>query len=171
MSGGILVVLILLALALYWRAQARRLVGRSARPEQVVHVDTGRNDRTLTSHRYGLTGRPDFLLEENGECFPMERKSRHLTDRGPYDGERLQLAAYCLLLEEDTAQPVRRGRLEYVNRTVDIPFDTALRAALLETLDALKQHQHARDVRRSHAHPARCCACGFRARCAESLSA
>jgi CRISPR-associated exonuclease Cas4 len=170
MSAALLVVLVLVALALFLRAQARTLVGRSARPEHVVHIDTGRNDQTLTSHRYRLTGRPDYILEENGEHFPMERKSRPLTDRGPYDGERLQLAAYCLLLEEHTGQPVRRGRLEYLNRTVDIPFDTALRVALLETLSELRQHPHARDVRRSHSHPARCRACGFRTRCSDSLA-
>lgn len=171
MSSGIWVVLILLAVALLLRAHARTLVGRSAGPEQVVHIDTGPNDRVLTSHRYRLTGRPDFILEENGERFPMERKSRALPERqGPYESERLQLAAYCLLLEELTGRPVRRGRLEYSNRTVDVPFDAALRAALLTALTDLKQHQHARDVRRSHAHPGRCRACGFRTRCSEALT-
>jgi len=169
MSGSLLFVLVLVALALLLRAQARRLVGRSARPEHVVHIDTGRNDQTLSSHRHHLTGRPDYILEEHGERFPMERKSRALTRAGPYDSERLQLAAYCLLLEEHSGQPVRRGRLEYRNRTLDIPFDAALRAALLETLREIQQQQHASDVRRNHTHPARCRACGFRTRCSDSL--
>jgi len=170
MSGGMWVVLLLVALALFLHARARTLVGRSARPQEVVHIDTGRNDQTLTSHRYHLTGRPDYILEERGERFPMERKSRALTSAGPYDGERLQLAAYCLLLEEHSGRPVRRGRLEYRNRTLDIPFDAALRAALLETLEHVQQHRRAPDVRRSHANPARCRACGFRPRCSDSLS-
>lgn len=97
-------------------------------------------------------------------------RSRPLDARGPYEGERLQLAAYCLLLEEQTGQPVRRGRLEYRNRAIDIPFDAALRAALLESLRQLQQHQQARDVRRSHSHAARCRSCGFRTRCSDALS-
>ena len=170
MSNAVVFLLVLGALALLLRAAARGLTGPSTRPEHVVYIDTGRNERLLISHRYRLTGRPDYLLEEHGERFPMERKSRTLTDRGPYDSERLQLAAYCLLLEEDTGQPVRRGRLEYRNRTIDGPFDAALRAALLATLEELQQYSHARDVRRSHAQPARCRGCGFRARCSQALA-
>ncbi len=170
MTVFVITVLILLALALLLRWLARQLVGPSPRPQDVVHVDTGENDRVLTSHRYKLTGQPDYILEEHGERFPMERKSRDLDARGPYEGERLQLAAYCLLLEEHTGQPVRRGRLQYRNRTLDIPFDPALRAALLETLRGIGQRRHAPDVRRNHASAGRCRGCGFRHRCPDSLA-
>lgn len=67
MSGGFLWVLVLVAFALFLRARAHRLVVRSARPGEIVHIDTGRNDQTLTSHRHHLTGRPDYILEEHGE--------------------------------------------------------------------------------------------------------
>jgi CRISPR-associated exonuclease Cas4 len=127
-----------------------------------VHIDTGPNDRILTSHRYKLTGQPDYIFEEHGERFPMERKSRELDARGPYDGERLQLAAYCLLLEEHTGRPVRRGRLEYRNRALDIPFDSALRA--------IPPLRGAHTVRRNHSSAARCRGCGFRRRCSDSLA-
>ena len=135
-----------------------------------MHADVGENDRILTSHRYKLTGQPDYILKENGERFPMERKSRDLDARGPYDGERLQLAAYCLLLEEHTGQPVRRGRLQYRNRDIDIPFDSALRAALLETLRDIPPLRGAHTVRRNHHSAARCRGCGFRHQCSDSLA-
>jgi CRISPR-associated exonuclease Cas4 len=163
-----LITVLLLALFLRWLA--RQLVGPSTRPQDVVHVDTGPNDRVLTSHRYQLTGQPDSILEEHGERFPMERKSRDVDARGPYDGERLQLATYCLLLEEEIGTPVRRGRLEYRNRTLDIPFDSALRAALLETLRALPPLRGAHNVRRNHSSAARCRGCGFRHQCSDSLA-
>jgi hypothetical protein len=76
---ALVITLLLLALLLRWRA--RQLVGPSSRPQDVVHVDTGPNDRVLTSHRYKLTGQPDYILEEHGERFPMERKSRDLDAR------------------------------------------------------------------------------------------
>ena len=170
MTAAGLLLLVLLALSLLLRGGSRLLVGRSARPQDVVHADVGQNERLLVSHRHQLVGQPDYILEERGELIPMERKSRTLTAFGPYDGERLQLAAYCLLLEEHTGRPVHRGRLEYRNRTVDVPFDAALRAALLETLHELKQLRRAREVRRNHSQPARCRGCGFRQRCADSLS-
>ena len=72
MSGGMVLVLVLIALALLLRTHARTLVGRSTRPEHVVHIDTGRNERLLISHRYRLTGRPDYILP----------RPTHLRDRG-----------------------------------------------------------------------------------------
>ena len=90
---GFLIALLVLARVLRWLA--RQIVGPSARPQDVVHADAGENDRILTPHRYRLTAQPDYILEEHGERFPMERKSRDLDARGPYDGERLQLAARC----------------------------------------------------------------------------
>jgi CRISPR-associated exonuclease Cas4 len=165
---ALLVTVLLLAVLLRW--WARQLVGPSTRPQDIVHADIGENDRILTSHRYKLTGQPDYILEEHGERFPMERKSRDLDARGPYDGEQLQLATYCLLLEEEISAPVRRGRLQYRNRTVDIPFDSALRAALLETLRELQPLRGAHTVRRNHQSAARCRGCGFRHRCSDSLA-
>jgi CRISPR-associated exonuclease Cas4 len=166
----ILFLIAIIVLALWLRRMAQTWVGPSARPNEVLHVDTGPNDLVLTSHRYKLTGQPDYILEEHGERFPMERKSRDLDARGPYDGERLQLAAYCLLLEEQTGTPVRRGRLEYRNRALDIPFDRALRAALLETLRDIQPLRGARNVRRNHHSAARCRGCGFRHQCSDSLA-
>jgi len=106
----------------------------------------------------------------------MERKSRTLTAHGPYESERLQLAAYCLLLEEHTGQPVRRGRLEYLNRTLDVPFDAALaggRPCGRHSSRRFKKYNNTdtHDVRRSHASAARCRGCGFRRPCSQSLSA
>jgi hypothetical protein len=76
MSNAVVFLLVLGVLALGLRTAARRLTGPSTRPEHVVHIDTACNHQTLTAHRFSLTGQPDYLLEENGEFFPMERKSR-----------------------------------------------------------------------------------------------
>jgi CRISPR/Cas system-associated exonuclease Cas4 (RecB family) len=68
------------------------------------------------------------------------------------------------------ATAVRRGRLEYRNRTLDIPFDSALRAALLETLRDLHPLRGAHTVRRNHSSAASCRGCGFRHQCSDSLA-
>jgi hypothetical protein len=43
----------------------------------------------------------------------------------PYEGEILQLAAYCLLVEERFGKPVRRGQLLYQNRSLEVNQNTA----------------------------------------------
>jgi CRISPR-associated exonuclease Cas4 len=95
---------------------------------------------------------------------------RLLTHSGPHESERLQLAAYCLLLEEQGGPPVNRGRLQYLNTSLDIPFDEALRRKLLTTLAAIQTSANNAAVRRSHPSPARCRGCAFRMQCTESLA-
>jgi hypothetical protein len=62
---ALLITVLILALVLRWLA--RQLVGPSTRPQDVVHVDTGENDRILSSHRYRMTGQPESILDEHGE--------------------------------------------------------------------------------------------------------
>jgi CRISPR-associated exonuclease Cas4 len=169
LTNGLVTLLLFLALALGLRRLARAFVGPSARPQAVQHVDTGPNDETLVSHRVRLAGQPDFILQDRDGRFPMERKSRAVDSRGPYPSERLQLAAYCLLIEETDGRPARRGRLEYANGWVDVPFDAALRRQLLTTIDQMRTLRSSTDVRRSHASAGRCRGCGFRSRCTDAL--
>jgi CRISPR-associated exonuclease Cas4 len=68
---------------------------------------------------------------------PVERKSRRVSAAGAYEGEILQLAAYCLLVEEHYGRSVFTGRLLYQNRSLDVPFDSGLRAKLHNALLAL----------------------------------
>jgi CRISPR-associated exonuclease Cas4 len=100
---------------------------------------------------------------------PVERKSRTVSSSGPHDGEILQLAAYCLLVEEHFHKAVLRGQLQYRNRSIDIPFDDQLRRRLSNALDAMHEVEALRDVPRSHDSPARCRMCGHRSNCNQSL--
>jgi CRISPR-associated exonuclease Cas4 len=67
-------------------------------------------DEVLISHRHGLTGKPDYMSREGEELIPVERKSRSVSATGAYDGEILQLATYCLLVEERFGKVVPPGR-------------------------------------------------------------
>jgi CRISPR-associated protein Cas4 len=139
--------------------------------DEILYTDAGRSTADLlVSDRYQLIGRPDYILEEGGELIPVERKDRMLTHSGPHESERLQLAVYCLLLEEREGRPVNRGRLQYQNTSLDIMFDEALRRKLLATLAAIHASADLVDVRRSHPSPARCWGCAFRMQCTESLA-
>jgi CRISPR-associated exonuclease Cas4 len=160
----------LVLLGLLVRASAKRQAGAFDLSDQILYADTGQSSADLlVSERHHLIGRPDYILVEHGEHIPVERNSRMLTHSGPHESERLELAAYCLLVEERQGRPVTRGRLQYQNTTLDIPFDDALRRKLLATLAAIDSCANVADIRRSHPSPARCRGCGFRTDCAESL--
>lgn len=171
--GWLLLVAVLLGglgLWLLLRAgSARRETGLPA--GRVTYVDTGawdRCDRPLFSNTYRLTGRPDYLVKTGGRVVPVEVKSGAAPAQ-PYPAHVLQLAAYCLLVEEQEGRAPPHGILKYGDRAFEIDYTPALRTQLLDTLADLRRDLGARDVGRSHDETARCRGCGYRDRCAQRL--
>lgn len=149
--------------------KARRATGLPV--GRVAYVDTGawdRCERALFSRQYRLTGRPDYLVR-SGECtVPVEVKSG-VAPRQPYPAHLLQLAAYCLLVEEQEGRTPPYGILKYDDRAFEVDYTPELRARLLVTLDAMRAGLHT-EVRRDHREPGRCQACGYRDHCSQRLA-
>lgn len=126
-------------------------------------------EQLLLSRRYGLVGKPDYLLDTRRGVVPVEVKPSRRAS-APYESDLMQLAAYCLLVEETTGRAPQYGLLRYATETFRLPYTAAVRAALLTTLDELRQDRAAEDVERSHQQAARCRACGFNATCTDRLA-
>ncbi len=165
-----LIALALLLLAFMIRRRAERRLAALDVEGELVYWDGDEDSEVFVSHEHRLTGRPDYILKFAGLLVPVERKSRILGTRKPHDGEILQLAAYCLLVEERFGTPVQSGRLQYQDRSLDIPFDDAMRNALLTALHELREASGQSDIARSHNNPVRCRSCGFKDRCTQSLT-
>ncbi|MCY4115739.1 MAG: CRISPR-associated protein Cas4 [Caldilineaceae bacterium] len=175
-SLAIALLLTLLGGLLLWLGRVQRR--RSGLPAgELLYRDVGTwqaTERPLRSRRYGLVGRPDYLMQtrEGADVFvvPVEVKSR-ARPRRPYTSHVLQLATYCLLVEENFGSAPPYGVLRYADDTLRIPYTDELRGRVLETADAIRQARGASDVRRSHRQSSRCAACGYRAACgSEALS-
>jgi CRISPR-associated exonuclease Cas4 len=165
-----LIALALILLALMLRRRAKRHLAELDMQGEVVYWDGDADSDVFVSHKHALTGRPDYILKSAGSLIPVERKSRSLGTRKPYDGEILQLAAYCLLVEERFGSPVQGGRLQYQDQSIDIAFDASLRRTVLTALHELHEASGQSDIARSHNNPVRCRSCGFRDRCTQSLA-
>jgi len=169
-SAAILLALVAVALRLAARV-ARRRAGLSA--GRVVYRDAPSPrgaPRTLTSSRFGLAGKPDYLLEVNGGVVPVELKSGSRPLRAmPYDSHLLQLAAYCLLCEEDLGARVRYGIVRYRDGEIRVDYTDELRAELLDVLAEMRATRAGEYVMRSHDEPRRCRRCSFRDVCGEAL--
>lgn len=141
---------------------------------QVIAADTSgwrRAEQPLISHRHRLTGRPDYLVDAHEGLIPVEVKSTRLRGDDPYDSHKLQLAAYCLLVEDTEGRRPPYGILHYANTTIRIPFDDALRGRLLDILAQMRRAQTGAELARSHDDPLRCSHCGYRHACgAQSLA-
>ena len=125
--------------------------------------------KPLFSAAHNLVGKPDYLVETKRGIIPVEVKSSRAPEF-PYVGHVLQLAAYCLLVEETTGRTPPHGLLKYADALFEIDFSRELRREVLDTLAEMRQARPAANVSRSHEQPNKCAACGFRALCDEALS-
>ncbi len=175
-----LFVTLLLGLMLVWLAfwlwqRSREARAASGLPRgKVVYADMDGArppDGPLISRQWRLIGKPDYLIASGKHIIPVEVKSGSLPRSGePYPGHVLQLAAYCLLVEDTYGRRPPFGYIRYQDATVQVPYTRELRSLLLDTLAAMEQAATARSVPRSHEDPWRCARCGLAHACDQRLS-
>ncbi|MCL7451920.1 MAG: CRISPR-associated protein Cas4 [Anaerolineae bacterium] len=139
---------------------------------RVTYVDTGawnRCERPLFSNRYRLTGRPDYIVRLREGVVPVEVKSSRAPAQ-PYESHLMQLAAYCLLLEEMEGRVPPYGILKYRDRTFEVDYTPDLRARLLVAVEEMRSGLGDQGPARSHDEPPRCRGCGHRSQCDQRLA-
>jgi CRISPR-associated exonuclease Cas4 len=168
------VTLLILILGLLLLKQGQRAQQAAGLPTgEVVYTDTGAWEQVpqpLLSRRYGLVGKPDYLVRvragQQMTLVPVEVKSRRRPSVTP-DSHILQLATYCLLVEDVHKVRPAHGLLHYADATLQIPYTDDLRRRVLEIAEAIRRARSAPDVHRDHNDPARCRGCGYAHGCGE----
>jgi len=172
-AGLILAALVLGGLGLWLLLRSRAIRRETGLPlGRVAYVDTGawnRCERPLFSQQYRLTGRPDYLVRGKQGLVPVEVKSGAAPPQ-PYPAHILQLAAYCLLVEEQEGRAPPHGILKYGDRAFKLDYTPALRAQVVQAIVAMRSELSARDVDRSHQDAGRCRGCGYREQCEQRLA-
>lgn len=166
----LVILLFFFGLVLLWQAwRLRKATGLPA--GRIIYADT-RNWQAVEEPLYdpgsGLTGRPDYLVQQAEQLIPVEVKSSRVSE-APYDGHIFQLAAYCLLVERVYKKRPAYGILHYPNRTYRIDYTQQLEGELLALLSEMRVQERRKEVARSHANPARCRGCGYRAVCDQRI--
>src|SRR5512143_4114871 len=168
----IALLLIILGLLVLWvgrrsQAEAGLPIGR------VIYSDTRgwqSIEKPLFSHTHRLTGKPDYLVKQGRDIVPVEVKSARAPSDGPHRSHVLQLAAYCLLIEETYRQKPKYGIVKYADRMFAVDYAASLRAALLDVIAAMRDDLARGAAQRSHDEAARCEHCGYRHACPERLA-
>lgn len=156
-------------------ALARGLRRASGLPDgEIVYEDAdGAAGGMLVSNRYGLCGKPDYLVEgeEEDDLIPVEVKSGNAPRNGkPYHSHLMQLAVYLLLVEDVLDRPAPYGLIRYRDRTLRITNTDALIEELLSVLDEMREVLADGYAGRSHDQPARCTNCSLAHVCDERLA-
>jgi CRISPR-associated exonuclease Cas4 len=138
----------------------------------VIFSDTGawrRNEQSLFSKQYRVVGKPDYLVEDGGELVPIEVKSGP-APKQPREGHMLQLATYCLLVEETFGSRPRYGIIQYADKQFAIDYTPELERELLRVIKTMRANLTQQQAHRNHADARRCAACGVRDACDERMS-
>jgi CRISPR-associated exonuclease Cas4 len=163
--------LILLAMALVWiSSRQRRSAGLPG--GRVIYTDTrawGTVEKPLFDPLAELTGKPDYLVEQNGKIIPVEVKSGR-TPEAPYDSHIFQVAAYCYLVEKAYGKRPPYGIIHYPNRDFAIDYTRQLESSMLDVVANMRRDEHRAGVDRSHEEEHRCARCGFRGTCDQRLA-
>ena len=157
--------IVLLALS----AKLRRLHGLPG--GRVVYSDTGAakiKARLLYSARFGLVGKPDYLLATRQGLVPVEVKPLR-DDPEPHESHLLQVLAYCLLIEDTEGKPPPYGLLRYRNNTFKVDYNTQTRAFVIGVIEQMRRAREQATVHRSHEQPGRCRSCLYAEICEEAL--
>lgn len=163
--------LLVLAILFFWQSnRQRKATGLPG--GRVICTDTrawGKLERPLFYQALGLTGKPDYLIQQDGQIIPVEVKSSRAPD-SPYDSHIYQLASYCLLVEKTYGKRPPYGIIHYSDRDFAIDYTQELESSLLELLAEMKQDERKKEVARSHQQASRCARCGFRKICDQRLA-
>jgi len=129
---------------------------------ELVAIDAGASV-TLRAPRYRLAGRPDVLRRlPDGRIVPIELKSRPAPAGGPPPSHRVQLEAYCLLVEETTGVAPPYGLLRYGDgQEFRLAWTPAARAELLGVRASVDRPYDGRATPTA----AKCARCGWRPVC------
>ena len=168
---ALFILLFLCGLLFLWLGRRGR--ARSGLPAgRVVFSDTSgwkRLQQPLFARTYQLTGKPDYLVAEGSRLVPVEVKSGRAPEQ-PYPSHVLQLAAYCLLVEDCYDRRPSRGIIQYADRAFEVDYTPELRDELLSTLDEMRADLASGDAERNHEEPRRCHGCGYLDQCDQGLA-
>ena len=119
-------------------AERQRALGL---PEgKLVYEDADGQGESLSSSEYPLVGKPDYVVQlADGRPVPVELKLNVHDVTAPYSNHQIQIAAYCLILEDYFTQPPTYGILRYADREFTVEYTPAMRKKVIRLLTQMER--------------------------------
>lgn len=140
-----------------------RIEGKTKHENQSTRGDW-LNELYLESETLGLKGKIDVLELDDGRAIPVERKRAASGEY--YRSDELQLAGYCMLLEEHLDEQVREGAiyLYETDQRMHVPITEDHRQVVREQIEAMRD-MSVEIIPPFTDNPKKCDACSAQAYC------
>src|SRR5205809_268749 len=153
------------------RYQRQRLMTERHRalglPEgELVYEDADGEGEPLSSSAYPLVGKPDYVVQlPDGRPVPIELKLNVHDVTAPHSNHMIQLAAYCLILEDYFVEAPTHGILRYADREFTVEYTPALKKKVIRLLTEMARCSEQQPPPLARQRVAKCRACTFQAIC------
>ena len=170
---GLLLASLALAILLLNERRVRRshLIAERHRalglPEgELVYEDADGLGEPLSSSGYPLVGKPDYVVKlADGRPVPIELKLNVHDVTAPHSNHMIQLAAYCLILEDYFVQAPTHGILRYADREFTVEYTPALKKKVIRLLTEMARCNEQQPPPLAKQRVAKCRVCTFQAIC------
>ncbi len=127
------------------------------------------SSKLLYSGEFGLRGKPDYIVKINKKFVPVEIKTGKIP-KGPHFSHIIQIAAYCLLVEQNYRIRPPYGIISYSKEHKHkIIYDESLEKLLKEKLVEMRTCIEVGVAHRNHRRKGKCLSCSRRDSCPEKL--
>ena len=133
---------------------------------ELVYEDADGQGEPLSSNSYPLVGKPDYVVKlADGRPVPIELKLNVHDVTAPHSNHMIQLAAYCLILEDYFVQAPTHGILRYADREFTVEYTPALKKKVIRLLTEMELCNEQQPPPLAKQRVAKCRVCTFQAIC------
>ena len=153
------------------RSQRRRLIEERHRAlglpsGELVYEDAEGQGELLSSHAYPLVGKPDYVVQlPDGRPVPIELKPSVQDLTAPLSNHMVQVAAYCLILEDYFELPPTHALLRYADREFTVEYTPALRKKVIRLLTEMARCTEQQPPPLARQRATKCRVCVFQPIC------
>lgn len=135
---------------------------------KIEYIGESKGEDEIISEKYGIRGKPDYILKLNDDYIPVEEKS--FVSDYPKFSHVMQVTAYCMIIEDKYGKPPPYGIIKYENRQFKIPYEKRWKNAVLKIKENMMKDIEKGESHRNHSNEKKCEGCARREYCPERLA-
>jgi CRISPR-associated exonuclease Cas4 len=163
--------LLLISISIVLKGDVKKLkIKHKIQAGKITYSDLITPSRPLYSKRYGISGKPDYIVKKDGVYFPVEIKTGNHIE--PKKNHKFQLAAYCQILEDNYKSFIPYGVLIYsdTSQQFNVPFNPKIRYELESIINEMRKNLKTGKIKRNHNNSQRCKNCSMRDYCNKKIN-